>query len=51
MVFGTFENPESGPAEVGFWNGASAELGGLLLGRDMTRPAAGGAGRPERALA
>lgn len=51
MVFGTFENPETAPAEVGFWDGASGEIGGLLLGRDMTRPPARRAEQPERAAA
>lgn len=38
IVFGTFENPEVAPEDVGFWDGASSEVGALLLGRDVTRP-------------
>lgn len=40
MLFGTFENPDSAPRAAGFWNGASDELGALLLGRDVTAPGA-----------
>jgi sterol desaturase/sphingolipid hydroxylase (fatty acid hydroxylase superfamily) len=36
LVFGTFRNPESFPAQYGFWNGASSRLGALLAGRDLT---------------
>lgn len=37
MLFGTFANPEEHRAEVGFWDGASARLGAMLLGRDVSR--------------
>lgn len=39
MFFGTFENPESAPEQVGFWDGASEQTGALLLGLDVTEPA------------
>lgn len=54
MVFGTFENPEVAPAQVGFWDGASSDLGALLLGRDVTQPptdATEGSEEPRRAAA
>jgi len=35
MLFGTFRNPDGFPAEYGFWNGASAKLGAMLVGRDV----------------
>ncbi len=38
MLFGTFENPERAPREVGFWSGASEQTGALLLGMDVTEP-------------
>lgn len=38
MLFGTFRNPDRWRGQAGFWNGASAQLGSLLLGRDVTRP-------------
>lgn len=38
MVFGTFENPAEVEGEAGFWHGASSQLGGLLLGRDLSQP-------------
>jgi hypothetical protein len=38
MLFGTFRNPDRWYGEAGFWNGASGQLGSLLLGRDVTRP-------------
>jgi len=36
MLFGTFRNPESFPAQYGFWNGASARMGAMLAGRDVS---------------
>jgi sterol desaturase/sphingolipid hydroxylase (fatty acid hydroxylase superfamily) len=39
MLFGTFVNPREFRAEVGLEPGASARLGALLLGRDVSRPA------------
>jgi sterol desaturase/sphingolipid hydroxylase (fatty acid hydroxylase superfamily) len=40
MVFGTFENPRAGtPAQAqGFYDGASARVGEMLLFRDVSRP-------------
>lgn len=34
-IFGTRRNPERWEAEYGFWDGASSELGPMLLGRDI----------------
>ena len=37
-VFGTWRNPRSfGEEEYGFWDGASAEVGAMMCGRDVTR--------------
>ncbi len=38
LLFGTFRNPKSFAAEQGFWDGASAELVPMLLGRDVSEP-------------
>jgi len=35
MMFGTYRNPASFPAQYGFWDGASSRLGALLVGRDV----------------
>lgn len=35
MLFGTFRNPESAPAETGFFDGTSNRLGALLIGRKI----------------
>ena len=35
MLFGTFENPETAPEQVGFWDGASRQLGPMLMGKDV----------------
>jgi sterol desaturase/sphingolipid hydroxylase (fatty acid hydroxylase superfamily) len=40
LVFGTFRNPVTFQAETGFWNGASSQVGSMLLGADVTRPEA-----------
>jgi sterol desaturase/sphingolipid hydroxylase (fatty acid hydroxylase superfamily) len=48
MLFGTFCNPREHREEVGFWNGASARLGAMLIGRDVSAPderVAGGSSR------
>ena len=37
MVFGTFVNPEKADFAVGFWKGASAELGGMLTFQPVWR--------------
>jgi sterol desaturase/sphingolipid hydroxylase (fatty acid hydroxylase superfamily) len=36
LLFGTFENPSDFEAETGYYDGASAEVGSLLLGRSLT---------------
>jgi sterol desaturase/sphingolipid hydroxylase (fatty acid hydroxylase superfamily) len=36
LLFGTFRNPESFPAQYGFWDGASSRVGALLAGRDLS---------------
>lgn len=36
MIFGTFCNPEKHREEVGFHAGASAKLGSMLIGRDVS---------------
>jgi sterol desaturase/sphingolipid hydroxylase (fatty acid hydroxylase superfamily) len=38
LLFGTFRNPAAFPAEYGFWDGASARMGALLAGRDVSQP-------------
>ncbi len=38
MIFGTFRNPKDFSAEQGFWDGASAKVGAMLLGRDISEP-------------
>lgn len=36
LVFGTFRNPAERPSvDIGFWDGASSQLAGLLIGRDV----------------
>lgn len=40
MVFGSFENPRRFEHATGFWDGASACVLDMLLGRDVSRPAA-----------
>jgi sterol desaturase/sphingolipid hydroxylase (fatty acid hydroxylase superfamily) len=37
LVFGTFRNPKDFPADYGFWNGASARVAAMLIGRDVGR--------------
>jgi sterol desaturase/sphingolipid hydroxylase (fatty acid hydroxylase superfamily) len=37
IVFGTFKNPAHFEAEAGFWDGASQQIGRMLIGRDVTR--------------
>jgi sterol desaturase/sphingolipid hydroxylase (fatty acid hydroxylase superfamily) len=39
ILFGTFRNPDQFPEEYGFWDGASAEVGSMLLGRDVAERA------------
>ena len=37
LIFGTWRNPQSFPGrEFGFWDGASAKIGAMLVGRDVT---------------
>jgi sterol desaturase/sphingolipid hydroxylase (fatty acid hydroxylase superfamily) len=38
LLFGTFRNPEAFAEEHGFWDGASAKMGPMLLGRDVGHP-------------
>ena len=38
IVFGTFRPVESFPEQYGFWQGASAKLGSMLIGRDVGDP-------------
>jgi sterol desaturase/sphingolipid hydroxylase (fatty acid hydroxylase superfamily) len=38
LLFGTFRNPSSFAAEHGFWDGASAKMGAMLVGRDVGEP-------------
>jgi sterol desaturase/sphingolipid hydroxylase (fatty acid hydroxylase superfamily) len=38
ILFGTFRNPEDFMAEGGFWDGASAKVGSMLIGRDVGQP-------------
>lgn len=35
LLFGTFRNPADFLPEAGFWDGASARVGAMLLGRDV----------------
>jgi len=44
MLFGTFRNPAAFPERYGFWDGASAKMGAMLIGRDVGTPAAPAAG-------
>ena len=38
IVLGTFRNPVGFEAEAGFWDGASAKVGAMLIGRDVGEP-------------
>jgi sterol desaturase/sphingolipid hydroxylase (fatty acid hydroxylase superfamily) len=38
ILFGTFRNPETFTKEAGFWDGASAKVGAMLVGRDVSSP-------------
>lgn len=38
IVFGTFRNPKTFDAEVGFWHGASSKIGAMLLMKDVSKP-------------
>jgi hypothetical protein len=38
VAFGTFRNPEHFAEEAGLWDGASAKIGPMLLGRDVSVP-------------
>jgi sterol desaturase/sphingolipid hydroxylase (fatty acid hydroxylase superfamily) len=40
LLFGTFRNPADFMPEAGFWDGASAKVGAMLLGRDVGEPVA-----------
>jgi sterol desaturase/sphingolipid hydroxylase (fatty acid hydroxylase superfamily) len=43
MVFGTYQNPAGFPEAYGFWDGASAKMGAMLVGRDVAAPTAASA--------
>ncbi len=49
MLFGTFRNPEHFEPEQGYWDGASSEIGAMLLGRDVTAPSSTTSSDPPRA--
>jgi len=49
LALGTFENPATFAAETGYYDGASAKLGQLLAGRDLT--SSGSATTPSSARA
>ncbi len=58
LVFGTFRNPARFEGEAGFWDGASRQIGALLIGRDVSvppqvrsEPIARAGGRPRARLA
>jgi sterol desaturase/sphingolipid hydroxylase (fatty acid hydroxylase superfamily) len=38
IALGTFRNPATFGEAAGFWDGASAELGPMLIGRDVSHP-------------
>lgn len=38
IIFGTFKNPETWQGAAGFYDGASARVGEMLLGRDVSEP-------------
>jgi sterol desaturase/sphingolipid hydroxylase (fatty acid hydroxylase superfamily) len=38
-VFGTYRNPATWDAQAGFWDGASKQVPGLLIGADVSRTA------------
>jgi sterol desaturase/sphingolipid hydroxylase (fatty acid hydroxylase superfamily) len=38
MLFGTYRNPAGFPEAYGFWEGASARMGAMLVGRDVAEP-------------
>jgi sterol desaturase/sphingolipid hydroxylase (fatty acid hydroxylase superfamily) len=40
LLFGTFRNPADFMPEAGFWDGASAKVVAMLLGRDVGQPVA-----------
>lgn len=40
LLFGTFRNPADFMPETGFWDGASAKVGAMLIGRDVGQPVA-----------
>jgi sterol desaturase/sphingolipid hydroxylase (fatty acid hydroxylase superfamily) len=40
MLFGTFRNPQRWQAQAGFYDGGSARVGAMLIGRDISNPGA-----------
>lgn len=51
IVFGTFRNPNDFAGEYGFWDGASRQLGRLLVARDVTVPPTVAADEPAEVAA
>jgi sterol desaturase/sphingolipid hydroxylase (fatty acid hydroxylase superfamily) len=51
LLFGTFRNPADFLPEAGFWDGASAQVGAMLIGRDVgQKPVATQQHSPEAAF-
>jgi len=48
MIFGTFVNPRERVAETGFYDGASARVGAMLMFRDVSKPRESAAESPRR---
>jgi len=49
LLFGTWRNPVAFPdGEFGFWDGASSQIGGMLLGKDVTTRARSASLREKR---
>jgi sterol desaturase/sphingolipid hydroxylase (fatty acid hydroxylase superfamily) len=47
LLFGTWRNPATFPTEAyGFWDGASGQLGAMLIGRDVGAPPATASAQP-----
>jgi sterol desaturase/sphingolipid hydroxylase (fatty acid hydroxylase superfamily) len=51
MVFGTWRNPKTWDGEAGFYDGASNRVGAMLIGRDVSEPAAPATVAPAAGLA
>lgn len=48
MLFGTFKNPRAFDGETGYYDGASARVREMILGRDVSRPPIGDASFEDR---